>query len=75
MLTLLAFAGITQAANVEAETYTYGSHPDIAKVLRLDEPATFECKVVSATMTYLDSQGQKHAMRYEKLSSACTNQG
>ena len=40
-------------SNVQAHSYTYGSHLDIQKVLSLSEDAEPTCGVVNARMTYL----------------------
>ncbi|MDR0277476.1 MAG: DUF2790 domain-containing protein [Paucimonas sp.] len=77
LLPLLLLCGAAQATQTPTPVdYQYGTRLDIAKVLDLREPATdYQCKVVVATMTYLDSQGQEHALNYRKLSSECTEQG
>lgn len=79
LLPLLLLCGAAQATQTPTPTpvdYQYGTRLDVAKVLDVREPATdYQCKVVVATMTYLDSQGREHALNYRKLSSECTNQG
>jgi hypothetical protein len=65
---LLACA--TQASadeNVVVEPYHYGMHLDVAKVVNWDVPESTTTKVVTATMTYLDSQGQLHKMSYPRM--------
>jgi len=54
------------------QTYTYGSHLDIKKVLSLSEAPSLTCDVVDARMTYLDSQGQTQVLEYSKLAETCT---
>ncbi|MDB6442780.1 DUF2790 domain-containing protein [Pseudomonas sp. 21TX0197] len=61
-------------SNVPAQTYAYGSHLDIQKVLSLTEDANPTCGVVNARMTYLDSAGHKQALDYRKISENCNNE-
>ena len=58
-------------ANVTPQTYTYGTHLDIQKVLSMKEDATPSCGIVNARMTYLDSQGQTQALDYRKFADNC----
>ncbi|WP_223472257.1 MULTISPECIES: DUF2790 domain-containing protein [unclassified Pseudomonas] len=60
-------------SNVQAQTYTYGTHLDIQKVLSLSEDAEPTCGVVNAQMTYLDSAGHKQALDYRKFSDNCND--
>ncbi|EPJ77649.1 MULTISPECIES: DUF2790 domain-containing protein [Pseudomonas] len=60
-------------SNVPAQTYTYGTHLDVQKVLSLSEDAEPTCGVVNAHMTYLDSAGHKQALDYRKLSDNCND--
>lgn len=56
-------------------SYHYGMPLHVGKVLSLTEPDTLECKVVTATMTYIDEQSGKPAeLNYRKLSDACNYQ-
>ncbi|MCF6781013.1 DUF2790 domain-containing protein [Stutzerimonas stutzeri] len=57
-------------AEEQQSNYEYGDRPDIAKVLSLDVPSD-GCNVVEATMTYLDSNGETHAMRYLRQGADC----
>lgn len=59
-------------ADIKAETYTYGTHLDIQKVLSLSEDTGQGCDVVNARMTYLDSQGQTRILEYIKLAESCS---
>jgi hypothetical protein len=61
-------------SNVQAQTYSYGSHLDVRKVLSLSEDPQPVCGVVNARMTYLDSAGHKQTLDYRKFSDHCTNQ-
>lgn len=57
------------------QTYTYGSHLDIQKVVSLSEAPSQTCGVVNAHMTYLDSHGQTQVLEYSKLAESCTRGG
>ncbi|MGE8154806.1 DUF2790 domain-containing protein [Pseudomonas vancouverensis] len=61
-------------ADVAHETYTYGSHLDIRKVVSLSEDAEPACGVVNARLTYLDSQDKTRVLDYRKFSDNCTSQ-
>lgn len=54
-------------SNVQAQTYRYGTHLDIQKVLSLSEDPEPACGVVNAHMTYLDSAGHEQALDYRKF--------
>ncbi|MCE0460677.1 MULTISPECIES: DUF2790 domain-containing protein [Pseudomonas] len=58
-------------SNVQAQTYSYGTHLDIQKVLSISEDANPACGVVNARMTYLDSAGHEQALDYRKFSDNC----
>ncbi|BBP59059.1 DUF2790 domain-containing protein [Pseudomonas sp. St316] len=60
-------------SNVQAQTYTYGTHLDIQNVLSLSEDSEPTCGVVNAHMTYLDSAGHKQALDYRKFSDHCSD--
>ncbi|RON14336.1 DUF2790 domain-containing protein [Pseudomonas frederiksbergensis] len=59
-------------AGVSPETYTYGTHLDIKKVVSLTQDATPTCGVVNAQMTYLDSQSKTQVLDYRKFADGCT---
>lgn len=71
-LNLGALPAMAQA-EIKAETYTYGSHLDIQKVVSLTEDSSETCGVVNARMTYLDSHGEKHVLGYSKLAENCSD--
>ena len=56
-----------------AEQYTHSSNLDIAKVVHMDPVPEDVCGVVSLQMTYLDHQGQEHAMQYSAMGNGCSN--
>ena len=60
-------------SSVQAQTYTYGTHLDIQKVLSLSEDTEPACGVVNAHMTYLDSAGHQQALDYRKLADNCND--
>lgn len=69
---LLGLAGMAHSQEqVEAVPYSYGMKLDIARVISMDEPHPQRCEVVEATMVYEDSNGQRHALRYQKQAQAC----
>ncbi|MCP1446348.1 hypothetical protein J3D54_005480 [Pseudomonas sp. GGS8] len=59
-------------ADVTPQTYTYGTHLDIQKVLSMKQDATPSCGIVNARMTYLDSQGKTQVLDYRKFSDDCS---
>ncbi|KPG92463.1 MULTISPECIES: DUF2790 domain-containing protein [Pseudomonas] len=60
-------------ADVTAQTYTYGTHLDIHKVLSLKQDNSVTCGIVEARMTYLDSAGQTRVLDYSKFADGCNN--
>jgi hypothetical protein len=61
-------------ADVTPQTYTYGTHLDIQKVLSMKQDASPACGIVNARMTYLDSQGKTQVLDYSKFADDC-NEG
>lgn len=73
-LACAAFAGLAQANDnppSNAVPYKYGMPLQVAKVVALTEPATLECKVITADMKYIDNNGKREEISYRKLSDAC----
>lgn len=75
----LAFAGVVgvaqaDTAQVQPVPYHYGMSLKVAKVLSMTEPATPECQVITANMTFIDKAGKLKAISYRKLSDACSYQ-
>jgi hypothetical protein len=60
-------------ADVTPQTYTYGTHLDIQKVLSLKQDNSVSCGIVEARMTYLDSAGQTRVLDYSKFADSCNN--
>lgn len=73
-----AFAGLAQANDTvtssSAVPYHYGMPLHVAKVVSLTEPPTMDCKVITANMKYINSNGQPQEISYRKLSDACSYQ-
>jgi hypothetical protein len=69
----------TLSANAEAqikpEKYTYDTMLDVQKVLSAVEDSSAECGVVTAHLTYLDSEGQKQVLEYRKVAENCSTGG
>jgi len=60
-------------ADVTPQTYTYGTHLDIQKVISLKEDNSVSCGIVEASMTYLDSAGKTRVLDYSKFADGCNN--
>ena len=70
--TTLAVAGETSSVQQpEVEQYSYGTKLDIARVISLSTIPDV-CEVVPATMTYEDSQGQRHTLEYQAMGDGCS---
>ncbi|CDF84056.1 hypothetical protein PKB_2709 [Pseudomonas knackmussii B13] len=64
-----ASAAFAAGPTPPVEDYRYGSHPDIAKVLR---PADLDfCGIREVEMLYEDHQGQQHLLRYPVWGQNC----
>lgn len=61
-------------ADVTPQTYTYGTHLDIQKVISLKQDNSVSCGIVEARMTYLDSAGQTRVLDYSKFADGCNNE-
>jgi hypothetical protein len=61
-------------ADVAPQTYTYGTHLDIRKVLSLKQDSAATCGIVDAQMTYLDSTGKTQVLDYRKFADGCDNE-
>lgn len=58
--------------DVVAQDYTYGMNLDIHKVISSTEVANV-CAVVPIEMTYEDSHGQRHILKYLVMGNGCSN--
>jgi len=57
---------------VEDHAYQYGEKLDIRKVIAVKSDAQ-ACGITPATMTYQDSQGEVHTLRYQVVGQGCQN--
>lgn len=73
-LLLSALSGLAQADSSTAVPYHYGMPLHVSKVISMSEPATQDCKVITADMKFIDNLGKPEEITYRKLSQACTNQ-
>ena len=60
-------------AEVTAQTYNYGTHLDIQKVISLTQDDSVSCGIVDARMTYLDSAGNTRVLDYSKFADGCND--
>lgn len=68
--------GVKDVRTPEFSEYQYGMTMDISKVISMKyfPPRPKFCGAIPAIMTYLDSKGEKHALRYlYPETSGCTN--
>lgn len=58
--------GVKEVKTPEFNDYQYGMTMDIAKVISINyyPPKPKFCGAIPAVMTYMDSKGEKHALRY-----------
>lgn len=72
-MTVIALSASPLLANERAEvsSYQYGTPLDIAKVIRIDEPAPPTCEIVQATMTFVNTQGETEQVSFLKQAQAC----
>ncbi|WP_460126204.1 DUF2790 domain-containing protein [Pseudomonas sp. S2_C03] len=61
----------TEGHPASVETYHYGMKLDIQKVISVSEIAN-ECAPVPAQMTYEDSQGKRHILKYQVMGTGCS---
>ena len=65
-------ASANRPKSLEVEHYSYGMHPDVARVIKTTKAANV-CNAAPVQMTYEDHQGQRHVMEYLMMGSGCTN--
>lgn len=61
---------------VEVEEYSYGMSLDVEQVMSVKAPkadVTSSCNSVEEVMTYKDSEGQEHKLKYLVLPTGCGN--
>jgi hypothetical protein len=73
MMAVTALSPSLLLANEQAtvRAYQYGSHLDVARVIRVDEPAPPTCEIVRAKMTFVSTQGATEQVSYLKQAQAC----
>lgn len=69
-LTLAAASAIAHAES-EPVPYRYSVPLNIHKVIAMNETTTDECKVIDASIKYLDKAGELKNVSYRKMSNAC----
>ena len=57
------------------EDYAYGIHLDIAKVISTSDYNYNYCGIGPRELTYADSQGAVHTLRYPAFGDGCIDQG
>jgi len=69
----LSFGAVSAQAQdvVKPESYMYGTHLDIKKVISSKEGTTPACGVVTSQLTYLDSMDQTRVLNYQSFSGGC----
>lgn len=65
---------LADSSPVKPVPYHYGMPLHVEKVISMTEPATWDCKVITAQMTFIDNVGKQEAITYQKLSDACSYQ-
>ncbi|WP_422776731.1 DUF2790 domain-containing protein [Pseudomonas mediterranea] len=77
LITALGAAALPALAQDKAasETYTYGTHLDIKRVVSLTEDGGQTCGLVNAQINYLDSMGEQRSLTYLKQADTCNNEG
>ena len=65
------FASADQSGQPKVKQYIYGMTLDVAKVISVSEVPNV-CADVPRRMTYLDHQGQRHAVEYLVMGSGCS---
>jgi len=73
-LNICTLSARAEAAEVTPQTYTYGTHLDIQKVISLKQDNSTTCGIVEARMTYLASAGQTRVLDYSKFADGCHNE-
>lgn len=73
LLTVTALSSSSLLANQQAEipVYQYGTQLNIARVIRIEEPAPLTCEIVRAKMTFVSTQGVTEQVSFLKQAEAC----
>ncbi|MDH0095670.1 DUF2790 domain-containing protein [Pseudomonas sp. GD04158] len=67
----MAAAKASTPAPDAASDYYYGMHLDVARVVSHGEIPNV-CRAVPVEMTYEDSQGVQHTIRYQVMGTGCS---
>lgn len=73
-LTGLSGMALADSSSVTPVPYHYGMQLHVKQVVSMSEPDTWDCKVITAQMVYIDNAGKQEAISYQKLSDACSYQ-
>lgn len=73
IMTVTALSASPLLADEQAEVtaYQYGMQLDIARVIRIEEPASPTCEIVRAKMTFVNTQGATEQVSFLKQAEAC----
>jgi hypothetical protein len=63
---------VEQSITPVEEDYSYSAHLDIARVRSVDDVSDI-CGITPVKMTYDDSQGQTHILRYMMMGGGCNS--
>ncbi|MBA1271772.1 DUF2790 domain-containing protein [Stutzerimonas azotifigens] len=76
MLTINALSASPLLADEQAEVpaYRYGTQLDVARVIRIEEPAPLTCEIVRAKMTFVNTQGVTERISFLKQAEACSRE-
>jgi hypothetical protein len=70
-VTVLGSSSLLAQEHAEVPAYQYGTHLDVAKVIRIDEPSPPTCETVRAKMTFLNTRGVTEQVSFLKQAQAC----
>lgn len=71
----MAAFGALADASVPVQTYHYGQHLDVQKVLAIQDHNADACGVVTAKMDYLDSKGMPRSVQYQSYATGACHEG
>lgn len=70
----LSGMALADSGSPQPVPYHYGMPLHVTKVVSMSEPETWDCKVITAQMVFIDNAGKQEAISYQKLSDACSYQ-
>lgn len=73
MMTVTALSASSLLAHERdvVPAYQYGTQLDVARVIRIEEPAPRTCEIVRAKMTFVNTQGATEQVSFLKQAAAC----